>query len=162
MVQNHYYKMSCGGHVVPRTKRTIMGSEYSSKNVKEHVRGSHRRYDVRSTNGGREIGVLWRWGCPIFSSSHKCNKAISYGYIPSIILSDWDNPRIKSKANPRVIPVRHLLNQVMVTPDQPLRFAPVNIKREVIATHTKTQSPTFMDSVNIFAQAKGSSEVSLM
>jgi len=50
--------MSCGGHVVSRKKRTFVGSEYSSSNVKEHVRGSHRRLVVRSIDGGRELGVL--------------------------------------------------------------------------------------------------------
>jgi hypothetical protein len=43
----------------------------------------------------------------------------------------------------------------MVTDDQLLRLAPVNINREVFATHTKGQSPTVLDSVNILAQANG-------
>lgn len=89
--------MSCGGHVVSRPKRTFIGSEYSSNNVEEHALGSHRRHDVRSTKGSRELGVLWRWISPIFSKSNKCNKAVSYGYIPSIILSDWDKPRKKQQ-----------------------------------------------------------------
>jgi hypothetical protein len=50
--------MLCGGHAVSHTKRTFMGSAYSSNNVEEHVRSSHRRHVVRSTGCGRELGVL--------------------------------------------------------------------------------------------------------
>jgi len=135
-----------------------MESEYSLNNVEEHVRGSHKRHVVRSSDSGRELGVIWRWGSPIVSLSHKSNTSISYGYIPSITWSDWDKPRIKqqgqSTRDSNLVPAKSSHGDSR-SADQPLRLAPVNINREVSATHTERQSPTFLDSVNILAQAKG-------
>jgi len=87
--------MSRGGHVVSRKKRTFMGSGYSSSNVEEHVRGSHRRHVVRSTDSGKKLGILRRWDSPYedgvlrFYPVHtNLHTSVSNGYIPSVILSD--------------------------------------------------------------------------